>query len=177
MSKKYIGVNAENIRLFIHAYADNYGKKNYSRPDGITFSIGYATELFEKYGIPKEYQKMYMIVNNNLSMLFQDIRNHSINLYAAKLNRFKVREYTTGTEIFIAYNCRHELFGQQALSQWSFTVRNCFECSEDEIVKTMIVLREKGLLDNYIKAIAEISHLRVETQCDYNEEEKDFVKK
>ena len=182
MIKKYIGVDANNIRLVMHAYGDRlYGKKVYPKPKLMTFTIGNAVELFDKNGIPEEYQKMFMKVNNNLSMLIQDIRDHSINLYAAKLNRFKVREYIIGTEVFIAYNERHALFGEQATFPCAFHVSDCYLCDEEEVEDFMINLREKGLFDNYIKSLAELTHIKVCSEYDSNkiDEEKgrELVKK
>ena len=111
--KKFIGVEAKNIYLITHILKDD-NDKTYPQPSIISFTDGTATEIFEKNGIPKEYQKMFMVVNNNLSMAFQKTISHSINLQPAahKFNRFKARELILGTELFVAYDSSYELSGK-----------------------------------------------------------------
>lgn len=177
MGKRYIGVNANEVRLIMHIFSDNglNDKRDYPQPKITAFSKGTGTEVFERNGIPKEYQKMFMIVNNNMSMAFQDIRIHHINLSPAsfKFNRFKAREYISETEVYIAYNSEHELRGQQAGFPCAFDLGSCYICSEEKVKDFMIGLREKGLLDNYIKSIMEITYTKYLTGYDSNKEKLD----
>ena len=167
--KKFIGVEAKNIYLITHILKDD-NDKTYPQPSIISFTDGTATEIFEKNGIPKEYQKMFMVVNNNLSMAFQKTISHSINLQPAahKFNRFKAREFVSGTELFVAYNSRYELSGKQVGFPYAFDFNHCYISDEKEVKDFIIGLREKELFDNYIKSISEINHIMFESEFDLN---------
>ena len=172
LTKKYIGVDAKNIYLIMHILKDNNDDRSitFSQSSTISFTDGNATEIFEKNSIPKEYQKMFMVVNNNLSMAIQKMIAHSINLYPAahKFNRFNAREFISGTELFIAYNSNYELSGKQVGFPYAFDFSNCYICDEGEVKKFIFELREKGLFDNYIKSIFEITHIMFESEFDSN---------
>ena len=181
LPKKYIEVDAKNIYLIMHFFSDDKDDRDitYPLPSMISFTKGTATDIFAKNGVPKEYQKMLMVVNNNLSMLFQKIRMHSINLCPAahKFNRFKAREFISGTDLFIAYNSNYELSGKQVGFTYAFDFSNCYTCDEEEVESIIIELRKKGLFDNYIKSIFEITHIMVESEYDSNKEKaKQLVK-
>lgn len=167
--KKFIGVEAKNIYLITHILKDD-NDKTYPQPSIISFTDGTATEIFEKNGIPKEYQKMFMVVNNNLSMTFQKIISHSINLQPAahKFNRFKARELILGTELFVAYDSSYELSGKQVGFPYAFDFNHCYISDEKEVKDFIIGLREKELFDNYIKSISEINHIMFESEFDLN---------
>ena len=172
LHKKFIGVEAKNIYLIMHILKDDNGDRSmtYPQPSTISFTDGTAIGIFEKNGIPKEYQKMFMVVNNNLSMAFQRMISHSINLYPAahKFNRFKAREFVSGIELFVAYNSSYELSGKQVGFPYAFDFNNCYICDEEEVKNFIIELREKGLFDNYIKSISEITHIMFESEFDLN---------
>ena len=157
LTKKYIGVDAKNIYLIMHILKDNNDDRSitFSQSSTISFTDGNATEIFEKNSIPKEYQKMFMVVNNNLSMAIQKMIAHSINLYPAahKFNRFKAREFISGKQVGFPY---------------AFDFSNCYICDEGEVKKFIFELREKGLFDNYIKSIFEITHIMFESEFDSN---------
>lgn len=167
--KKFIGVEAKNIYLITHILKDD-NDKTYPQPSIISFTDGTATEIFEKNGIPKEYQKMFMVVNNNLSMAFQKTISHSINLQPAahKFNRFKARELILGTELFVAYDSSYELSGKQVSFPYAFDFNHCYISDEKEVKDFIIGLREKELFDNYIKSISEINHIMFESEFDLN---------
>ena len=171
-AKKYIGVDAKNIYLIMHILNADKDDRSiiYSQPSMISFTDGNATEIFEKNGVPKEYQKMFMVVNNNLSMAFQRMIAHSINLYPAahKFNRFKAREFISGTELFIAHNSNYELSGKQVGSPYAIDFSNCYIFDEEKVKKFIFELREKGIFDNYIKSIFEITHIMFESEFDSN---------
>ena len=115
---------------------------------------------------------MFMVVNNNLSMDFQDIRTHHINLSPAshRMNRFKAREYISETEVYLAYNSEHVLKGEKAALPCAFDLDNCYVCKEHEVKDFILELRDKGLLDNYIKSIMEITYTWYLTGYDSNKE-------
>ncbi len=169
LHKKFIGVEAKNIYLITHILKDD-NDKTYPQPSIISFTDGTATEIFEKNGIPKEYQKMFMVVNNNLSMTFQKIISHSINLQPAahKFNRFKARELILGTELFVAYDSSYELSGKQVGFPYAFDFNHCYISDEKEVKDFIIGLRGKELFDNYIKSISEINHIMFESEFDLN---------
>ncbi len=174
MGKRYIGVDANNIIMIMHIFSDeglDYSRK-YPQPLITAFSKGKGSEIFERNGIPKEYQKMFMVVNNNLSMDFQDIRTHHINLSPAshRMNRFKAREYISETEVYLAYNSEHVLKGEKAGLPCAFDLDNCYVCEEHEVKEFILELRDKGLLDNYIKSIMEITYTWYLTGYDSNKE-------
>ncbi len=168
LPKKYIGVEAENIYLIMHLLTDNEDSR--IQPSIMSFTVKTAAEIFIENGIPEEYQKMYMVVNNNLSMAFQRMITHSINLCPAayKFNRFKAREFVSGTELFVAYNSRYELSGKQVGFPYAFDFNNCYICDAEDVENFIIELREKGLFDNYIKSISEITHIMFESEFDSN---------
>ena len=87
------------------------------------------------------------------------------------MNRFKAREYISETEVYLAYNSEHELRGQKAGFPCAFDLDNCYVCTEEEVKGFMIDLREKGLLDNYIKSIIEITYTKYLSGYDSNKKD------
>ncbi len=179
--KNFIGVDAKNIYLIKHILKDDNDDKSitYPKPSTISFTEGTAVGVFEKNNIPKEYQKMFMVVNNNLSMAFQKLISHNINLHPAshKLNRFKAREFGLGTELCVAYNSSYELSGKQVGSPYAFDFDHCYISDSEEVKSFIIELREKELFDNYIKSISEITHIMFESEFDLNKgQSKKLVK-
>ena len=176
MGKRYIGVDADKIRIILHSFDDTGFNNNRKFPQPLitSFTKGIGTEIFERNGIPEKYQKMFMVVENNLSMTFQNLRGHHINLSPAtfRFNRFKASEYISGASIFLAYNSRHELKGQQAGYPDSFDLDRCYVSNKEDVDYFMLELRDKGLFDNYIKSIMEITYGMYISAYDSNKEDK-----
>ena len=114
-----------------------------------------------------------------LSMAFQKIRDHNKNLSPSSVqcNRFKAKEYISGTDLFVAYNSQCELSGRQVGFPCAFKFSNSYTCDEEDVTKFIIEVRERGLFDNYIKSIMEITHVMFTSEYDsYNNIVKKYHK-
>ena len=176
--KKFLCVDADNIRLIDYIFTDQDlqdSKYNYPKPSSMAIGGDTSTKIFEKNGVPIEYQKMYMECNS-VKMIVSEI-NNSNRQSTSKLNRFKARELLTDTGLYLTINKTGNIFGQMAGENPTFDVSNCRTCEKNEIVKFLIDLRLNQVLDNYLKSIGEIMHLNIKSYFDTNLEKVKKLKK
>ena len=72
--KKYLCVDAENITLIDYVFVDYNVDERYPKPNSISIGGDTSVKIFEKNGIPKEYQKIYMECNA-VKMIVNEINN------------------------------------------------------------------------------------------------------
>jgi hypothetical protein len=174
--KDYIYTEGKDIRIVAHHFHDD--ENNYPKPEVLSFTVGNGKEIFDKYGIPEEYQKVFFEVNK-VGMKIMKERPQLGNMCTKKNHRFKGKEFLTDTEFYFAYNRRGgELFGYQVDYPHNYNVYDCLESSKEELFKFIQELRKRRIYDNYIKAIVEIDSYRVSCTFDkIEEEEKEIIKK
>lgn len=174
--KEYIYTEGNNIRIVAHHYQDD--ENNYPKPEVFSFTIGSAKEIFDKYDIPEEYQKVFFEVNKIGMQIMKD-RPQTGNMCTKKYHRFKGREFLTDTDFYFAYNMRGgELFGYPIDYPRNYNVYDCLESSKEEFFSFVQELRKRRIYDNYIKAIVDIGSYRVSSGFDKIEEkQKQIIKK
>lgn len=155
VSEKYIAVDAMNIELLQYEYSVSISQK----PNIIKHFEGTAKEIFEKNGVPCEYQKLFMIANP-ISMSFQKINPSDNSLNVFKYHRFRAKEFLTGLGIILAFSKNGRIHGQQESNPSTFVVDKCYECSREVLISFMSQLKEKKLLDSYVKSMAETMEYR-----------------
>ena len=170
-SKKYICVDAQNISLLRYDYIEDLSP----RPFAIPHIVGNARKIFEKNGVPEEFQKIFM-ETNRVSMTYQKMNSNDRNLYAFKYHRFKAKEYLTGLSVFLAFSKKGEIYGQQDSNQCTFCVGKCYECNSEDLINFMSQLKHQKLLANYIKSITETAQLRTSFSSEFYEFQIEYYK-
>ena len=173
--KEYIYTEGKDIRLIGHDYLDD--ENTFPKPSIISHTVGYGKEIFDKYEIPKELQKVFFVVNK-FGMKFMKKHPQRGNLDTKKYHRFKGMEILTGTEFYFAYNVRGgDLFGYPSVT-YNFDTLKCCESNRGDFFNFIQELRKRRIYDSYIKAIAEISNYRALSGFDkIEEEQKELIKK
>ena len=176
--KRFLCVDANNIRLIDYIFTDqdlHASKNSYPKPNSMAIGGDISTKIFEKNGVPVEYQKMYMECNS-VKMIVNEI-NNSNRQPTSKFNRFKARELLTEAVLYLTVDKSGNIFGQMAGENPTFDVSNCRVCEKNEIVKFLIDLRLNQVLDNYLKSIGEIMHINIKSYFDSNLEKVKKIKK
>ncbi len=153
-SKRCVLVTADNVELISYEYSKNFGNNLLV----IRKYVGNAKEIFEKNGIPEEYQKVIM-ETNSVGMLYQRM-NPTIDCYPTKFHRFKASEFITGLGVYLAYRKDGKIFGESENSPVTFSFKNADVCTNVEAISFLSCLKNDDLLGNYIKSIAEIAQFR-----------------
>ena len=174
--KKYLGVDAKDITLIDYVFIDQAGDTvTYSKPCSIAIGGDSSVKIFEKNGVIKEYQKIFMVCNT-ISMVIQSIKNSDkmITTNKSRFNVFKAKEFLTDIPINLTVNVCGDIFGQMASEKASFDVRNCYICEKSDVLSFFVNLRNDQMFDKYLKSIAEIMHLSIKSYFDSN---NDKIKK
>lgn len=151
--KKFLCVDAEHIRLIDYIFIDqdlNNPRYAYSKPSSIAVGGENSVEIFNKNGIPTEYQKMYMAYKG------------------LNFKRFKAKEFLTDTIVDISIGKSGNIFGQMVGNKPAFDVSNCYQSSREDVLEFITGLRENQILDNYLNALSEIMHIHIKSYFDTN---------
>lgn len=167
--KLYIGVDASNINLINYIFTDEklHGSNNeYPKPQSMAICGENSCSIFEKHGVLKEYQKMFMICNSFSKFLSfpspWGYRKKNV------FHRFTAREFVTDLPIYLSINNYYEVYGYMACDKPAFDVDYCYEVKKEDIIQFFKELREKGLFDNYLNALGEIVHMNIKSYIDSN---------
>ena len=156
----FIYSEGKNIILASYCIVDN--DKTYPKIGRIPVTSGLGSDIFNRYDIPEECQKMFFEVNR-IGMKHADPQ--SGNLYPKKHHRFKGKEFFTDIDFYFAFDMRGSgLFGHPQKYPRNYHVNLCAQSDRKELLDFIEELKERDIYDNYLRAISEISSYRIVTK-------------
>ena len=168
----YVCFDASNVRLVNYIYTDRniYGyKDSYPKPKVVPIGGDNSISIFEKNGIPLNFQKVFFNYNT-ISKGLNIIKDSIITLN--EYPTFKAKGYLSNIPVKLKINKFGEISGEMIGEKSQFDVYRGFFCNKEYVEMFFIDLREQGLLNNYIKAINEILQLNLISEIDEKEKVK-----
>ena len=166
--KMYFGVEAKKITQIDYYFSDKslYGcNKKYPIPNSMAQCGNNCVEIFNECGIPKDFQKMFMVCNP--ISFHTSLASPSIIRKKDFFHRVKAKEILTAMPIYLSLSKNWDnVYGYMACEKPAFDVENCYRCKRDIVISFYKLLRAQGLMDNYLMALSKIMGIPIKSDVD-----------
>ena len=169
--KEYLCVDAIDIKWLDYIFTDQdlYGARDeYPKPHCIGVGGGNCIKIFERNGIPEEFQKLFLSCNRYMMQINKIFNSRKGDMCGGRILQFKAIETISNTAVYLSMNGKGSIFGRMEGENPAFEVHHCYVCEKNDVCRFLIDLRSKGLMDNYIQAIKEITHVHMRSYFDSN---------
>ncbi len=172
--KYYIRVDGYNIKTINYIFTDSNNidcLDEYSEAKSLPCGGESGTVIFEKHGIPEQYQRMYMVANP-ISIFFS-MPTMTAREKISVFQRFKAKEILTDIPVYLTNDKIVPIFsGYMAVEKPPFNIECCYECNKENVLQFYNNLKKVGLWDQYLEALGEIMNIDIEKDLNGNKIKK-----